>query len=127
MVKQKEYTQEDLFHIILSKAKLIHSKKTEWAYTIDHAGNLFGCETGDKDFVDVPEDKFTSANIILHNHPHEFKEPSSFSGIDVFNLLYYKPKEIVLCSYGRYFRMSDAGCQKLPRTSDVNWMGDITR
>ncbi|HJJ55058.1 MAG TPA: hypothetical protein O0X50_03125, partial [Methanocorpusculum sp.] len=30
------------------------------------------------------------------------------------SLLYYKPKEIVLCSYGMYFRMKDLGCSKLP-------------
>ena len=114
MAKKKiEYTDEQLREILLKKAKDIHNQPIEHAYTIEQDGIPYKCPAGTDGTVDIPEEKAKTAIIILHNHPHEFKEPSTFSGKDVYNLLYYRLNEIIVCSYGKYFSMKNAGCPLL--------------
>lgn len=117
MVKKTEFTYEDLRKVIMKKAKNIHTLSVEHGYTIECDGEIYSYNDDDNGEVNFPLQKIRLAIIILHNHPHEFKEPSTFSGADVYNLLYYKPQEIILCSYGMCFTMKDAGCTLLP--SDV--------
>ena len=114
MVKKTEFTYDDLRKIILKKAKNIHTLSVEHGYTIECDGEIYSYNDNDDGEINIPIQKIKLAVIILHNHPHEFKEPSTFSGADVYNLLYYKPQEIVLCSYGMCFTMKDTGCTLLP-------------
>jgi len=117
MVKMPEFTYDDLRNKILKKAKAIQSLKAEHGYTIECDGELYSFNDNDSGGVDFPLKKIKLAIIALHNHPHAFKEPSSFSGRDVYNLLYYKPHEIMVSSYGVCFSMKNNGCKELP--SDV--------
>lgn len=114
MVKKIEFTYEDLRKVILKKAKNIHTLNVEHGYTIECDGEMHTYNDKDGGEVTIPVQKIKMATIILHNHPHEFKEPSTFSGLDVYNLLYYKPQEIIVCSYGMCFCMKNAGCKHLP-------------
>ena len=117
MVKKPEFTYEDLRNSILKKARTIHSLSVEHGYTIEGNGEMYSFNDNDSGGVNFPMKKLKSAIIALHNHPHDFKEPSSFSGRDVYNLLYYKPHEIIVSSYGVCFCMKNGGTTRLP--SDV--------
>ena len=114
MVHRTEFTYEDLRKVIMKKAKNLHALTVEHGYTIECDGEMYAYNNENDGEVRIPLQKIKMAVIILHNHPHDYKEPSTFSGEDVFNLLYYKPQEIILCSYGMCFTMKNGGCKLLP-------------
>ncbi|MCZ0860910.1 hypothetical protein O0S10_06675 [Methanocorpusculum sp. MG] len=98
-----------LHEIALKEARKIHREKVEHAAVIDEQGNVTRF-VGDVDGVDIPAYLYEGARIIVHNHPHDCKEPSSFSGDDVYNLLYFNLDEIIACGYGYYFHMRKNTC-----------------
>ncbi|MDU9376292.1 hypothetical protein McpSp1_08910 [Methanocorpusculaceae archaeon Sp1] len=98
-----------LHEIALKEARKIHREKVEHAAVIDELGNVTRF-IGDVDGVDIPSSLYQIARIIVHNHPHDCKEPSSFSGDDVYNLLYFNLDEIIACGYDYYFHMRKNTC-----------------
>ena len=102
--KLRERIFSELHEIALDEARRIHREKVEHAAVIDAAGNVTRC-TGDADGVAIPDRLYPAARIIVHNHPHEFKVASSFSGEDVYNLFQFQLDEIIVCGYGYYFYM----------------------
>lgn len=103
-----------LHEIALKEARKIHREKVEHGVAIDEYGKVisFG---GNENAVDIDVNK--STRITLHNHPHEFKEPSSFSSNDVYNLLHFGLDEIIVCGYGCVFYMRRGKC--MSRAIDV--------
>ena len=88
---------------------------------IDEQGNVT-CIVGNGDEVGILPRLVNTARIIIHNHPHEFKEPSSFSGDDVYNLLHHNLDEIIVCGYECYFSMRRGTCilRSMDVRSDLN-------
>ena len=114
MVKRKEsFSDEDLEKIALKHGKNIHLLSKEHAFTVDADGTIHKCPAGNDGGVDVSIELAKSAKIIVHNHPNDFKEPASFSGIDVYHLLHLRLNEIIVCSYGYYFAMKNENCSTL--------------
>ena len=110
-----------LHEIALKEARKIHREKVEHAAVIDEMGNVTRI-VGNGDEVGILPHLVSSARIIIHNHPHDFKEPSSFSGDDVYNLLHYNLDEIIVCGYGCYFYMRKGTCilRSMNVRSDLN-------
>lgn len=100
----------ELHEIALKEAQKIHREKVEHGVAIDEYGKVTHFR-GNENTVDIDVNESTS--IILHNHPHEFKEPSSFSSHDVYYLLHWGLKEIIVCGYGYIFYMRRGECTSL--------------
>ena len=102
MVITGEKSFEELHTLALTAARNIHLQdEVEHGRSIDKYGTVRKF-SGDKDgvYIDVTED----TRIIVHNHPHEFKAPNTFSGYDVYNFLANKQLcESIVCGYGYYF------------------------
>jgi len=102
--KQKMKTQKlpfsELHEIAVEEARRIHNAKVEHGIAIDECGNIIRV-VGDFSTVEIKTDR--PIIIALHNHPHEFKEPMSFSDIDILNLSENGLEEIMVCGYGYYF------------------------
>jgi len=110
-----EYSHDELREKIFDIARKIHRKKREQVISIECDGKINKFPVGEDGISEMDSDKVKMAVIVLHNHPHEFNYPSTFSGLDVFNLLYYRINEIIVCSYGKYYIMSNNGCKLLGR------------
>ncbi len=100
----------ELHKIALKEARKIHRARIEHGIAIDEFGNIFSA-IGDGDEVTIPDYMLENCRIVIHNHPNDVKEPSSFSGTDVYNLLHYGLDEIIVCGYGCYFYMRNNGCK----------------
>ncbi|HJJ28587.1 MAG TPA: hypothetical protein O0X70_04270 [Methanocorpusculum sp.] len=113
MAKRKEYTDAELKEIAVKKARNIWNEPIEHAFCIDCEANIQPSRIGTDGSVYVSEIQAKTARYVVHNHPHPCKEPSTFSGADVYALLHFRLNEIIVCSYGTIFSMSNNGC-KLP-------------
>lgn len=103
-----------LHEIALKEARKIHREKVEHAAVIDEMGNVTRV-VGNGDEVCIPSHILKTAKIIIHNHPHEFKEPMTFSAEDIYNLFRHNLDEIVVCGYGCYFYMRKEACVMLAK------------
>lgn len=102
MVILEEKSFEELHLLALKTAANIHLQDdVEHGRSIDRYGNVKKF-TGDKDSVriDITQD----TRITVHNHPHDYKIPTTFSSDDVYHFIAKKQLlEIITCGYGYYF------------------------
>lgn len=112
--ERKKQPFKVLHRIALEKAREIHESPIEKLYSIDEYGDCYYAE-GDAEEVQPTQTMIERGVIDVHNHPHNLKIPSSFSGDDVFNLLSNPhKKEIIVSGYGIYFWMRRGTCTQAP-------------
>jgi len=104
MVTKGEKSFSELHEIAVRVAKNIHHcNDSEHGRSIDKYGAVRKF-TGD--FNGVYIDIIKDTRITVHNHPHKYKIPNTFSDEDIYRLLTKKHLcEIIVCSYGYYFTL----------------------